>query len=144
MTYWKSRAEAAEARERKLRSLIAEAVNQEERDTVSHQARHSMWRKLRRAALAQQPDDHPAVSNEEAYKRALLYGRGTYMETGDRPAQHDLYKTGDPDAPRDIKDNNGEVVLGLCRRCNRGEIELREPCDQPVEIIREDVARGDT
>lgn len=41
---------------------------------------------------------------------------------------HDLYKTGDVDAPAVIKDENGEVVLGLCRRCNKGEIELSEPC----------------
>ena len=37
---------------------------------------------------------------------------------------HDLYKTGDEDAPDAIKDRNGEVVLALCRKCNRGESEL--------------------
>lgn len=42
--------------------------------------------------------------------------------------QHDLYKDGDPDAPDSIKDRNGEVVLGLCKACGRGEIELSEPC----------------
>lgn len=41
---------------------------------------------------------------------------------------HELYKTGDKDAPDPIKDRNGEVVLGLCRRCGKGEIELSEPC----------------
>ena len=41
---------------------------------------------------------------------------------------HDLYKTGDPDAPDCIKDDNGDVALGLCRKCGRGEIELEEPC----------------
>lgn len=41
---------------------------------------------------------------------------------------HDLYKTGDADAPDVIKDRNGEVVLGLCRRCNKGEVELDGPC----------------
>jgi hypothetical protein len=40
---------------------------------------------------------------------------------------HDLYKTGD-DAPDEIKDRNGEVVLGLCKRCGRAEIELSEYC----------------
>lgn len=44
---------------------------------------------------------------------------------------HDLYKTGDPDAPDSIKDRNGEVVLGLCRRCRKGECELTEPCTAP-------------
>jgi hypothetical protein len=41
---------------------------------------------------------------------------------------HDLYKTEDADAPDFIKDSNGEVVLGLCRRCNKGEVELEGPC----------------
>jgi hypothetical protein len=41
---------------------------------------------------------------------------------------HDLYKTGDSDAPDVIKDLNGEVVLGLCRKCGRVEVELSEPC----------------
>ncbi len=45
-----------------------------------------------------------------------------------RAPSHDLYKTGDADAPEVIKDRNGEVVLDLCRRCGRGEIELSEPC----------------
>lgn len=42
---------------------------------------------------------------------------------------HKLYETADADAPDVIKDSNGEVVLGLCRNCGRGEIELEEPCD---------------
>jgi len=41
---------------------------------------------------------------------------------------HDLYKTGDKDAPRSIKDGNGDVVLGLCRRCGKGECDLEQPC----------------
>lgn len=39
---------------------------------------------------------------------------------------HDLYKTGDKDAPDRIKDNNGEVVLSLCKRCGKAEAELDE------------------
>lgn len=42
--------------------------------------------------------------------------------------KHDLYKTGDPDAPEVIKDRNGVVALGLCRRCGKAEIELMEEC----------------
>lgn len=38
--------------------------------------------------------------------------------------KHDLYKTGDAGAPRAILDGNGEVVLGLCKRCGRAEREL--------------------
>lgn len=41
---------------------------------------------------------------------------------------HVLFETTDADAPDVIKDRNGEVVLSLCRICNRGEIELEEPC----------------
>ena len=37
---------------------------------------------------------------------------------------HDFYKTGDADAPIQIQDRNGEVVLSCCRRCGRAEIEL--------------------
>lgn len=44
-------------------------------------------------------------------------------------AKHELYKTGDPDAPDSIKDQNGEVVLCLCRVCRKGESELDEPCE---------------
>lgn len=42
---------------------------------------------------------------------------------------HKLYVTGDRDAPDCIKDSKGEVDLDLCRWCNRGEVELYEPCD---------------
>jgi hypothetical protein len=44
---------------------------------------------------------------------------------------HDLYKTGDDDAPDVIKDWNGEVVLALCRRCHKAEIDLVLRC-QPI------------
>lgn len=40
--------------------------------------------------------------------------------------EHILFETGDPDAPDCIKDRNGEVVLGLCKECGRGEVELQE------------------
>lgn len=50
-------------------------------------------------------------------------------------SEHDLYKNGDADAPDCIKDSNGEVVLGLCRVCGRGEIELKEPCDRVLVIV---------
>lgn len=43
---------------------------------------------------------------------------------------HELYKTGDADAPEQIKDRNGEVVLDQCRHCGRAGAELLdgEPC----------------
>jgi hypothetical protein len=43
---------------------------------------------------------------------------------------HDCYSGFDPAAPDAIKDRNGEVVLGLCKVCGAGEIELEEPCDE--------------
>jgi hypothetical protein len=54
------------------------------------------------------------------------------------PKKHELYETGDPEAPDIIKDRNGEVVLGLCKSCGRGEIELSEPCTPRVkqELVR--------
>lgn len=57
------------------------------------------------------------------------YAAGWIAKLTKKPLpEHDLYKTGDSDAPDCIQDRNGEVVLGLCRKCNRGEIELSEPC----------------
>ena len=50
------------------------------------------------------------------------------MENIAAESQHDLYETGDEGVPDSILDGNGEVVLGLCRRCNKAEIELSEPC----------------
>lgn len=37
---------------------------------------------------------------------------------------HDLFKTGDADAPEQVKDRNGEVVLAMCRKCGKAESEL--------------------
>ncbi len=42
--------------------------------------------------------------------------------------EHVLYETGDEDAPDIIKDRNGEVVLGLCRKCGLGESDLDLSC----------------
>lgn len=47
---------------------------------------------------------------------------------GTGPNGHTLYQTSDDDTPDTICDSNGEVVLGLCRVCGKGEIELDEPC----------------
>ena len=41
---------------------------------------------------------------------------------------HLLYETGDADAPAEIKDRNGEVVLALCRVCRRAEGDLTRFC----------------
>jgi hypothetical protein len=49
------------------------------------------------------------------------------------PLSHDLYKTGDVDAPKSILDSGGEVTLALCRRCGQGEDELEEFCPAIAE-----------
>jgi len=56
--------------------------------------------------------------------------------------QHVLYVTSDTDVPSAIRDCHGEVVLGLCRNCGRGEIELEEPCTprQPATTL-DDVSK---
>jgi len=45
--------------------------------------------------------------------------------------EHDLYADTDPDRPWIICDRNGQVVLGLCKRCGRAESQLVEPCGTP-------------
>lgn len=39
---------------------------------------------------------------------------------------HELYVTGDKDAPPQILDRNGEVALDCCRKCGKAEYELIE------------------
>lgn len=46
-----------------------------------------------------------------------------------KPGEHDLYATGDEGIPECARDGNGEVTLGICRNCGRGESELD---DEPV------------
>lgn len=47
----------------------------------------------------------------------------------DKPRQHVLWVTADKDRPKPICDSNGEVVLGQCKICGRGEIELEMEMD---------------
>mgnify|MGYP006931608233 CR=1 FL=1 len=42
--------------------------------------------------------------------------------------KHVLYKNSDKNIPRVICDSNGEVVLGHCKICGKGERELSERC----------------
>jgi hypothetical protein len=48
--------------------------------------------------------------------------------------QHVLYTTTDADRPAEICDGNGEVVLGLCKLCGKGEAELApyNPLEDPT------------
>ena len=54
------------------------------------------------------------------------------MRAAKRNPKHEMYETSDADAPAAVKDSNGEVVLGMCRRCGKAEIELSEPCTPTV------------
>lgn len=42
---------------------------------------------------------------------------------------HEFYDT--ISAPSSIRDINGDVVLSLCKKCNKAEIELKNPCIDP-------------
>ena len=50
------------------------------------------------------------------------------------PVPHLLWETGEVGVPSAILDRNGEVVLGLCKVCGRGECELDEPCSPKVTL----------
>lgn len=41
---------------------------------------------------------------------------------------HELYSDSDIDKPKCILDRNGEVVLGMCKKCRAGEADLYYPC----------------
>ena len=55
------------------------------------------------------------------------------------PQQHVFYKTGDPDAPEQIKDSNGEVVLAYCRRCKQAEADLTPACPAGAAPLPDEV-----
>jgi hypothetical protein len=48
---------------------------------------------------------------------------------------HELYTNADTDKPEAILDRNGEVVIGLCKRCGKGESELSGQCAQQAEPV---------
>lgn len=50
---------------------------------------------------------------------------------------HILYTDKDYDVPDSIKDNNGDIVLHLCRRCGRGESDLYQPCVPEVKARKD-------
>jgi hypothetical protein len=47
--------------------------------------------------------------------------------------KHLLYSDADPLVPDVICDRNGQVVLGLCKRCGKAEAELDGPCITPAD-----------
>jgi hypothetical protein len=58
--------------------------------------------------------------------------------------EHDFYKTDDVAAPNSIKDRNGEVVLSLCKKCNRAESELTPfNCVEPPDSAAPELSNDD-
>lgn len=51
--------------------------------------------------------------------------------TGEKQTPHKYFNTGDPGAPEQIKDRNGQVVLALCKVCGQAEGELAFSCPGP-------------
>lgn len=76
---------------------------------------------------------NPALLREEAKRkeRQAIVVKRLYL----KPTDHDLYATGDTDLPKAIVDSNNEVVLGLCRKCNRAESQLDDhpECDHDYD-----------
>ena len=57
--------------------------------------------------------------------------------------RHDYIDTGDADSFAAIQDRNGEVVLGYCRRCRKGEGELDSEClGATADTITDEQIRG--
>lgn len=75
--------------------------------------------------------DHNSPPREDPLSPKWVAGEGiAQLRLRQNRASHTLYKTGDTDAPACIKDQNGDIVLGMCRNCGRAESELSEPCSK--------------
>lgn len=48
--------------------------------------------------------------------------------------KHQLYTEADNDAPDSIKNAQGEIVLGLCKKCGKAERELETSCTPATQI----------
>lgn len=60
------------------------------------------------------------------YVETTNYGKDRTVRWEKPKLAHDLYTDADKDRPSAICDSNGQVVLDLCKRCNRGESELTD------------------
>jgi hypothetical protein len=93
-------------------------------------------------------DNFPASTNRRIYESVSSVKIGNtdepikgaegsvYINSGIL-RNHDLFKTGDADAPDVIKDRNGDVVLGLCRVCGQAECELDITCPGRKSSIKQ-------
>ena len=55
---------------------------------------------------------------------------------------HVLYETTDADRPKEICDQNGEVVLAMCKLCRKAEVELEDAQQATPEPVGEVVAES--
>jgi hypothetical protein len=90
------------------------------------------------------PIEPPRATQAEE-KVALAAMDREHQRKRNNASTHRCYETGMKGVPDCIKDTNGDVVLGLCMNCGRGEIELEmEPCDfsqakVPVHLTKAEV-----
>lgn len=71
------------------------------------------------------------------YVETSDYGKSRTVRWEKPKLNHDLYTDADKDRPSVICDSNGQVVLDLCKRCNRGESELTDhpECTPRGEVL---------
>lgn len=83
-----------------------------------------IWTKVEqiRAKQAAKPKHSPLPGYTPPTGNTIPTNAGKWLWT------HDLYTDADKDRPEQICDSNGQVTLGLCRKCGRAEIELTQPC----------------
>ena len=73
-----------------------------------------------------------ALSNKNAPTQLIYKALAEINKALNKPdgwRTHDLYTDADKTKPTVICDRNGQVVLGLCKRCGRAEAELEVSCD---------------
>lgn len=83
--------------------------------------------------------EHPYWSSRQGREWTIRADRLELEELSQWPT-HQLYTDDDKDRPDVICDRNGQVVLGLCKRCGRGEAQLEESCQDPAQT--HEVPRG--
>lgn len=103
------------------------------------------------AALSAQPAEPACVGRDplcpcvDGY--ACHYADAGKTKAFAQPAEpkHDLFTNADKDRPKTICDSNSEVVLGLCKRCGKGESELESPCvAEPAHTLSHGTQEGGT
>lgn len=71
---------------------------------------------------------------EERFGADLDDEHGALLRGETRLGDHILYETGDAGAPDVVRDANGDVVLAMCKRCGKVEVDLNGPCDPRLRL----------